>query len=717
MAKLLADRKTELPATYQVKTGGGGRHLYFVAPEDPQDASRTLKIGCRAFGSDYPGIDVRGDGGYVVAPPSVHESGSLYELITETAELPPAPWPLTLLPPEATAAAAFDVGKDETTCERAENAIERARERLASMPAAVQGQNGSKDCLLAAVECFRFGLTAGEVFSLLSSDFNPRCKPPWTEAELVHKVESALTQSPIARDSIASRDRLARKLLPQSLGAAAAVGPGATSDEEESFCYYLPFEKYVTYSGGRWQIRSPLGKEAMSHWLVSQGQSPADAKEIIASQRYPIAFGSTVVAPVGGALPEPMIPDPDCPSHKLLNLYARPKLQPLEPGEAEGACPTVDALLHMLTSGDEDGIRWLKNWCAALVQRPDIRGQTCVVLYSEHTGTGKTTFGNILATIVGWENCAEIGQQQLSSGFNASFANSLFVVANEVFSPQHFEDQRNRHKALVTDATITVNQKYTPEYAIPNRLTWLLTTNRREAVRPEGKTDRRYAIFESAFPKTDYKEAIAALYGVDQKLCPGGLFEVAAFARELLDWNVDWRLAGTPYENGARAALVQATRPVEEAFLDECFDVGPAEVVRQYQPENWRGEGRPPDDQWNFGEFGIAQQILAGAFQTFCQRNDRSRSSMPKLTLAARARGIYVKRYPRGRRLWLYAGWSPPKVELEVTVKAGRLLSVPKPTAGPVEEPGVIGKLKHLTSSAFSDNGPGRDRDFEGGTG
>ncbi|ADG06635.1 Bifunctional DNA primase/polymerase [Kyrpidia tusciae DSM 2912] len=50
-----------------VKTGKGW-HLYFRHPGHPvQNAVKLL-----------PGVDVRGDGGYVAAPPSVHPSGAVY---------------------------------------------------------------------------------------------------------------------------------------------------------------------------------------------------------------------------------------------------------------------------------------------------------------------------------------------------------------------------------------------------------------------------------------------------------------------------------------------------------------------------------------------------------------------------------------------------------------------------------------------------------------
>ena len=57
-----------LPNTIEVLTGGGGRHVYFRHPGDAVRNQAGLA----------PGIDLRGDGGYVVAPPSIHPSGREY---------------------------------------------------------------------------------------------------------------------------------------------------------------------------------------------------------------------------------------------------------------------------------------------------------------------------------------------------------------------------------------------------------------------------------------------------------------------------------------------------------------------------------------------------------------------------------------------------------------------------------------------------------------
>ena len=80
----LEQRFGNLPKTITVKTGGGGRQLYYSYPSDCEIRNKVRLLGIK-------GVDVRGEGGYVVAPPSLHPSGNRYEWGTESetiAELP-----------------------------------------------------------------------------------------------------------------------------------------------------------------------------------------------------------------------------------------------------------------------------------------------------------------------------------------------------------------------------------------------------------------------------------------------------------------------------------------------------------------------------------------------------------------------------------------------------------------------------------------------------
>jgi hypothetical protein len=82
LAALVEDQGS-LPPGRTVATGGGGMHLYFQHPghKVSNDAGRRLGEG----------LDVRGDGGYVLAPPSRHQSRAVYKLSARGGEIPPMP--------------------------------------------------------------------------------------------------------------------------------------------------------------------------------------------------------------------------------------------------------------------------------------------------------------------------------------------------------------------------------------------------------------------------------------------------------------------------------------------------------------------------------------------------------------------------------------------------------------------------------------------------
>jgi hypothetical protein len=64
----------KLPDTRSSTTGSGGTHLVFAYPSN-QDA---IAGGMGNRGGLLSSVDTRGDGGYIVAPPSMHQSGNRY---------------------------------------------------------------------------------------------------------------------------------------------------------------------------------------------------------------------------------------------------------------------------------------------------------------------------------------------------------------------------------------------------------------------------------------------------------------------------------------------------------------------------------------------------------------------------------------------------------------------------------------------------------------
>jgi hypothetical protein len=154
-----------MPVGPRVRTGGGGWHLWF----------RPLGYGNRV--RLLPGVDWRGVGGYVVAPPSRHDRGADYRWLVKPNREPPAapralrglvagPPPVTTLPPPGAvrhpdryAAVALDSETDRVA--RApvgtrNDTLNRAAFRLGRLVAA-----GMLDAWLVRTELERAALAAG----------------------------------------------------------------------------------------------------------------------------------------------------------------------------------------------------------------------------------------------------------------------------------------------------------------------------------------------------------------------------------------------------------------------------------------------------------------------------------------------------------------------------------------------------------------------------
>lgn len=76
-----------LPKTTRARTGGGGTHAFFRYPADEEVRNSAGWLG--------PGLDVRGEGGYVVVPPS--RTKGTYEWLEKAPLAEPPAWLLARL--------------------------------------------------------------------------------------------------------------------------------------------------------------------------------------------------------------------------------------------------------------------------------------------------------------------------------------------------------------------------------------------------------------------------------------------------------------------------------------------------------------------------------------------------------------------------------------------------------------------------------------------
>lgn len=169
VVRLFVPHGSQIEDTRVCRTGGAGSHIYFQHPGfDVRNSAGRLGDG----------LDVRGDGGYVVAPPSIHASGRRYEWIDERARISPAPdWLLEQLrcPAETESSQPGDVAPGNLILEGRRNAT------LASLAGVMR----------------RRGMDASAITAALLAENSAHCQPPLEEQE-VHSIANSISQYPPA---------------------------------------------------------------------------------------------------------------------------------------------------------------------------------------------------------------------------------------------------------------------------------------------------------------------------------------------------------------------------------------------------------------------------------------------------------------------------------------------------------------------------------------
>jgi Bifunctional DNA primase/polymerase, N-terminal len=177
-------RKKGIESSMVVRSGGGGLHRYFDG--------RGLHVRNRQGLHGVHGLDVRGHGGFIVFPPSVHpDSGERYQFVTQLLPLdglPPfrpewineersAPYGLRRI---AVSLRSPLKGRD----------IESVR-RSIRRTVAVSGAGGHDATFAVACELAEAGLTYDAALAELLAWNETNAVPRWSERELMHKVQDA----------------------------------------------------------------------------------------------------------------------------------------------------------------------------------------------------------------------------------------------------------------------------------------------------------------------------------------------------------------------------------------------------------------------------------------------------------------------------------------------------------------------------------------------
>lgn len=179
-------RNGQLPQTCTVRTGRGGRHYYYFDKEEHPNANDIIND-----------VDIRGEGGYIVAPPSVHpDTGTAYE------------WegPSIL---ERGMAPANDVVRHFLGKRK-----EKSPDEVFQITDKIPDGRRTTSLISALGKCLDMGLNQEETRAMIKMINAGRCEHPLTDRELEREVFPAFTRGWVAKHSFL-KDIEDTRILPE----------------------------------------------------------------------------------------------------------------------------------------------------------------------------------------------------------------------------------------------------------------------------------------------------------------------------------------------------------------------------------------------------------------------------------------------------------------------------------------------------------------------
>jgi len=266
----------DLPLT-PIAATGRGQHWYFRHPGGK--VGNAVKL--------LPGVDLRGDGGYVVAPPSIHPSGAEHRWLgrpsPEEADLVPLP---------------------EWVLDKQHDRQDGAEPTTLSEPVAEGARNQTLTSLAGSLR--RRGADEATIFAALQAVNTDRCRPPLPEAEVgriassIAKYPAGGTQQQVSPDTVHETD----------LGNAQRLV--ALHGQDLRYCH--PWNKWLVWDGTRWSQDATAeavrrAKDVVrAMYAEAASQLDDDRRKSLAKHAWKTESESRIEAMLSLARSEPGIP-------------------------------------------------------------------------------------------------------------------------------------------------------------------------------------------------------------------------------------------------------------------------------------------------------------------------------------------------------------------------------------------------------------------------
>jgi hypothetical protein len=576
----LANEHGGLPTSPVTNTAGGGRHHIFRQP-----AGETFGNGKGALPA---GIDVRGAGGWIVAPGSVRPDGAMWA----AAEGAP---PLTQ---------AFQAGTIPILPDWIAALIRKNNSRVSP--------HDGVTAVLVTPE--RSGVAENVIANLTPSP------PPWSEAEEA-RIRSALVCIPANDYDIWLRigmalhctgwgdraralwddwsktsekyDPVAQEKTWSSFGRVGYTGPLVTLatlfDLANKHGWEQPLKSEIDTLNERYFLIGNVGGKCLVGQFVA---NPAKSGQMLSLQRVSDfktwhsnrkitvrdEKGTKKTKTLGTAWMEhpnrrqyegiDLVPDaPKVLPNGYLNLWRGFGVEP-----TSGEWPLMQQhISEILASGDAKAAEYIFRFSAWTVQHPGERAEAALVVRGGK-GAGKGVFGNALAGIFGEHGLHIFQPSHLTGNFNSHLRSCLLLYSDEAFWAG---DKKGESvlKGLITEPSLMIEQKGVDAVQWPNRLHVIMTANA-DWVVPASHDERRFAVFDVSdkYAKGMASEDIRSAYfePLHREIKNGGL---GAMLHDLLHLNIgNWHPRQVYETEGLRKQKEQSLSPLEQWFAQVLQD-------------------------------------------------------------------------------------------------------------------------------------------------
>lgn len=450
------------PETLVSVTGSGGMHQVFIY--NSALATKTDSLG--------EGVDVRNDGGYIVAPPSIHVSGARYHWDNWGAKI--ASLPAHLVP---------STSKKKG---RARASSKYSVSDVIDMLKYVKSENRDN---------WR------NVGIILGREFN--CSDQMWEIYVNWSDEWSGPKGPkhdqIMREAYyeISKTKSDKELSIGSLVAMAAENGWTpkreNSSPKDNFVYYAPGNDFIYIPTCDYWPKEAV--DAKSHMVNDEGKL-VTASAWLKKHR---AVTSLVDDPLVDA---GITKGFDCREGVIFPteggcIYNKYMKTNVAIGNPEEAGPFVNHV-HKVFNKPGDADQFL-NYMAHRVQFPGEKPRFALMIVGEQ-GVGKDTAITMCSGGIGQWNIANISPAAFESQFN-EFAASVLVVISETANTQDISKWAFNEKTKVLIAGLPdymqINQKYGHKYTVRLHCGVIITTNHMHGVYiPED--DRRYDVIDAA---------------------------------------------------------------------------------------------------------------------------------------------------------------------------------------------------------------------------